>query len=165
MHSVGRDGLDLLDFRNYSLGVKDVVVLSFGEIDARAILHTRSDEGIVGEIKRLVTAYEQVIILNKIEYPSVDIWIMGLPPAVHPQRCRYCGKGSLNERLMYTLLMNYYLRLMCDRNNFIYIDFFEDYTDIDGSLVAGKSDGDHHVVHTSKTKQFIKDLIIQKRIK
>lgn len=138
-----RYGRKFVDFKRFKVRPDSIVMINFGEIDSRSHLHKFKERGVYREIKRLVAAYENLILENLQLVPSVHIWIGGLVPTT--EFCRFSPLGSSDERLIYNRLLNDEIIRMARRNNFFYIDNFGDYADDFGFLDMSKSDMSVHI--------------------
>lgn len=139
-----RHGLKFVNFKRFWVRPNSIVMINFGEIDARSHLHKfRVKGGIYKEVKKLVLAYESLILENLKLVPSAHIWIGGLVPAV--EHCKFEALGTPLERLLYNRLLNDEILRMARRNKFFYIDNYGDYADDDGFLDANKRDTSVHI--------------------
>lgn len=161
MHTFGWQGLNLVDVRKFSPPVKpgDVVMFFFGEIDCRCHIAAHLEHGVVKVIDDLVRGYERAILQNVAFIPGVTIAIAGITPPVEdhyiPKEWGPCffGQHAVTGRLLYTTIMNEKLQKMCKRNNFAFVDFFDDYASPGGTLIREVSDGNVHVeVYHDNTK-------------
>ena len=149
MHSVGMEGLSLLDIQQYGVRNGDIVVFCFGEIDCRCHVHKHSKNGHEQTINELVQKYVATIKLNISKYSDLKVCIYGVVPTF-----KYLGQGNNPEfpflgtneqRLGYTLYMNQSLKKACSENGFIFIDTQQYYAGKDGFLESKLSDGGLHI--------------------
>lgn len=153
LHGATRFGLKFVNFKRAGVRNNSIVMLNFGEIDSRSHLHKFQNKGLYREIRRLVSAYENLILENIRLVPCVHIWIGGLVPTA--EHSKFDPLGSSYERLLYSRLLNEEIHRMAKRNEFFFIDNYEEYADENGFLNMNISDGSVHIrrdLFTLKTK-------------
>jgi hypothetical protein len=154
LHGATQQGLKLINFNQFNVDNFSIVMFNYGEVDSRNHIHKFRNVGIYNEVRRLVLEYEKLIKKNSEMVPGAKIWIGGLvPPKEHPL-CEHIGSPS--ERFLYNRLLDEQISRMAKRNNFFFIDNYEDYADEFGFLNSNISDGHIHVRQYSKT---IKEII------
>lgn len=143
LHGIITLGKNGIDFSRYNIDKFSIVMFNFGEIDSRNHLHKFLSVGIYSEIKRLVSEYEKLILLNLELVPEAEIWIGGLvPPKENPLAAHL---GSNQERLLYNRLLNDEIFRMAKQNQFVFLDNFKDYANEYGFLNSSISDGHIHI--------------------
>lgn len=153
LHGATRLGKKFVNFKRVKVKNDSIVMINFGEIDSRSFLHRFKGKGLYTEIRRLVNAYEKLILENMKDVPKVHIWIGGLVPTT--EFCKFTPLGSSYERLLYSRLLNEEIHRMAIRNDFFFIDNYEDYADENGFLNMTISDMSVHIrkdQFTFKTK-------------
>ena len=153
LHGATRFGKRFVNFKRAKVKDNSIVMINFGEIDSRSHLHRFKHKGLYKEMRRLVLAYEKLILENLELVPNVHIWIGGLVPTT--EYCKFSPMGKSYERLLYSRLLNEEIHRMAIRNGFFYIDNYEDYADENGFLNMSISDGSVHIRNdqfTLKTK-------------
>lgn len=153
---------NFLDISKYGVIERDIVVFSFGEIDARCHLHRHTTErGIKNEIFRLTDQYFEAINLNIQKYKNLSVWIQGLVPPTDAFYDRnFPRTGTFNERLLFYTMINFRLITLSQKYNFKYLDFFSEYANDQGGSIPSLSDGTVHIsVYLDESKQMIADLI------
>jgi hypothetical protein len=156
MYSLGRDMRDYIS--EFRIDNNSIVVFSAGEIDVRVHFDNYvSDGNYNAHAKKLVFAYEEFLLKNRDALPGVSIWVQGIvPPTDQYISPKYPNAGSKKDRIFYTLLMNHWLRYICDRNGFVFLEMFSEYSDKMGGLKPEYSDGEVHVIiYKSETKELI----------
>lgn len=150
-YSIGRDGLDILNFKNYNIKENDTVILCFGEIDCRCHIHkyiteTTSYKKIIDNI---VSSYFKTIILNKNLYKNINICVYNVVPPIRKEGLKELKEfpylGTNEERKMYTLYFNKMLKQYCDLHNFIFFDVYDKYCDTEGFLNSKYKDNSVHI--------------------
>jgi hypothetical protein len=160
LHRIGRDKLNIIDFKTHNIKDNDVVVYQFGEVDCRChigrqILLNRDLNEIITE---LVDNYIDSIKINMHNYNNVKIIICSIPPTM--DRVYYESKygpithefpfiGTNEERIYYTNLMNQYLKESCANNQYIFFDYHNLYS-INGLLNIELSDDICHIKENTK---------------
>ena len=155
MHRAGRDQLKFLNLKKFLINKKrtksnDIIILSLGEIDIRnhIVYQSNKQKRHIDELlEELVSNYEKTILLNKALYKKLYIIIsLIIPPAnINYKVTRLPYVGSIEERIYATQKINKKLIDMCKRNNFYYIDTYQDYANNLGYLPYELSDGGVHL--------------------
>ena len=141
--AVKHDFFPVMNFKNNSVEDNSIVMFNFGEVDSRNHLHRFSYSGLDVEIRRLVDAYEQLILLNLKLVPTVKIWIGGLVPTKENPTNEHIGSNE--QRKHYNYALNSAIFNMARRNNFFFLDNFKDYVNEKGYLKIDLSDGHIHI--------------------
>jgi hypothetical protein len=125
MHRVGRDALEILNFKKLGIAENDTVILSFGEIDCRthvikqAKLQTVTTEVIIED---LITRYQKTINLNIAQYHKLKIILLEiLPPALHWESTDWPTVGTLEQRIYAVQTMNKYLYAIQNKSQGIHV--------------------------------------------
>jgi hypothetical protein len=159
LHRVGRDKLDLINFKNYNINNNDLIVYQFGEVDCRChigkqLLLNRSISDITNE---LVVNYIDSIKINTHDR-SVNIVVCCIPPQMDnvyyeskhgPITHEFPFVGTNDERIYYTKLMNQLLKESCKINNYIFFDYHDMYSN-NGLLNIELSDDICHIKDNTK---------------
>ena len=121
---------------------KDILLLVFGEIDARVHIynqHIKTGRPIQSLILDTVSNYGKVI--KELHGKGFKVVILGIPPAgVHVYKPFTDGTytphnyGSLQERIGISLLFNDLLKEFCELNGILFIDVLSISKDKDGSM-------------------------------
>lgn len=155
LHRVGRDKLDLINFKNYNINNNDLVVYQFGEVDCRChigkqLLLNRDLTDIINE---LVDNYIESIKTNIHDYNNIQIIICCIPPPMDrdyyenkygPITHEFPFVGTNEERIQYTKLMNKRIEESCTANNFIFFNYHYLYSN-NGLLKLELSDDICHI--------------------
>ena len=137
------DFIQNISFVSNNIEKNSIVMFNFGEVDSRNHLHRFRNTGLDLEIQRLVRAYENLILSNSILVPNIHIWIGGLVPPTENPKTDYLG--SNDERKYYNQALNDEIYRMAKKNNFFYIDNYQDYVNERGFLRFNISDGHIHI--------------------
>jgi len=153
MHRVGRDKLDLSP---YGVMNNDIIIYQIGEVDCRChigkqLLLGRQLNEIIYE---LVNNFTNSIKDNLQKYNNLKIIVCCIPPPMNreyyenlhgPITHEFPFIGTNLERSNYTILMNTELQKYCEQNNFHFLNYYDDYTDINGNLKIEYSDNICHI--------------------
>lgn len=156
MHGIIQLGSNGINFRNTYFPLNSIAMFNFGEVDSRNHLHKFAKIGVYKKIKCLVADYENLILRNANLVPHVIIWIGGLVPPKDNPNCAHIGNNY--DRALYNRLLNDELKRMAYRNDFFFLDNYEDYATDDGFLNWDLSDFHIHIgsqKFTLKTKSII----------
>lgn len=158
MYRVGRDKLNFINFRSYGIKDMDIIIYQFGEVDCRChigkqlLLGRKLDEIIL----ELINNYINSINENLIGYNNIKIIICCVPPQMNQQYFEnlhgpitheFPFIGTNEERINYTLLVNNELKKQCIENSFYFLDYYEYYTNNEGTLKTELSDNICHIRH------------------
>ena len=141
---------------------KDVLYFIFGEIDARHKLGEVTQRGLMpndkleSTINDLVDRYMARIKIAVAQVPAETVWIGGM----HPQPLITENTngwspitGSWEQRQLYAQLINKRLKMQCEKEGYVFMDFSEGYSNPGGDLDMTMTDGNHHLnLWTEKTK-------------
>ena len=151
MDRVGRDRLDVVDFRKYGILPNSSVCLMFGFIDvgSRVIRQTENGQRADEILSTLVRNYVSTIKENCHAVGGCRILLTSLiPPTVKrpdKESPEYPTYGSLPERAVLTVEMNNRLREACRENGFHYLDVHKYFTDPYGICLRAYGDGTAHI--------------------
>jgi hypothetical protein len=149
MHRIGRDGLDILDFRAKGVPENATVVLVFGEIDVRThVLRQRDDTGRdLDEIMMtLCTSYLRTALTNRARYEALKVVICSLvPPTNYGNNPELPFYGSLAERSAITRGMNERLAALCAANGLLFMNIHKYFAEWSGSLNRFYADNTVHI--------------------
>lgn len=168
MFRVGRDSINGLNVRHFSIKEGDVVVFVFGEIDVRIHIGSQRDErrrDLNEIISTLVDKYMKTILANKKQYTNLTCVVASvMPPSDNNYNPVLPYHGSLGDRVKITQLLNQQMKQSCQMHDLIYLDIYSLFASHrDGSLITELSDGIVHV-HPSKNRP-IKDCLINHLLK
>ena len=95
MHSVGRDGLDILNIKNFSVNDGDYVIFSFGEIDCRCHIkkYCNDENDYTKIIDNIINNYALTVEMNSNLITDVKICLYNVPPPL--KRCYVSGYGMV----------------------------------------------------------------------
>lgn len=162
-YSVGRDGLDRLDIRQYAIDDGDTVVFSFGEIDCRCHIHRYVAAGgsISAVIDPIVARYFETIALNvRALGKLIRVGVYNVVPPVEKvsiqENPEYPFSGTDAERQRYVLYFNAQLRQRCAEQGYLFVDVYDSYCNSEGFLNQRLSDGDVHIRKPKHIKRFIR---------
>ena len=170
MYRVGRDKLNFINFRSYGINDNDIIIYQFGEIDCRChigkqlLLGHNLNEIII----ELINNYFISIKDNLEKYNNLKIIISCIPPpmnkeyyeSIHgPVTHEFPFFGSNEERSKYTTLMNNEIQKYCILNNFYFLNYYDDYIDINGLLKIELSDNICHINKNDKLLDLLYKII------
>ena len=160
-YSVGRDGLQRVNIRNFGLKNGDTIIFCFGEIDCRCHVHKYITEEISYKniIDEIVNKYFDTIKLN-IDAIKIDIKVCiynVVPPVTwRPEKHQCPYLGTDNERIQYVLYFNQKLKQKCAEYKYIFFDVYDKYVDnTTGLLNYSLSDGNCHIKGGKYLQEFI----------
>lgn len=160
LHSVGRDGLSLLNIKQHGLSAGDTVIFCFGEIDCRCHID-KYKSNYKETIDTMVQKYINTIDLNANLIPGLKICVYNVVPPVrkssHIENNSFPFLGTDEERKTYTKYMNSKLEECCNAKNYTFFNVYDKYTDTDGYLNPSLSDGNVHISNPVYMIEFIKD--------
>lgn len=156
MHRIGRDGLNILNFKTLNIQEKDTVVLCFGEIDVRCHIGKQRDvakRDLEEIIDTLATNYFQTILLNRALYTNISIIVYTVtPPANGASTAEYPMYGELGDRVAIAKKLNQKIREIAASKGIKVLDVYDDYSDQNGVLKRELSDGDVHILPSCNQK-------------
>lgn len=149
MHRVGRDGLEVLDFKSLGIQENETVILAFGEIDARCHIGKQRDlhqRDLNEIIDTLLKNYFNTIFKNLSQYQHLNILTYTVtPPVIVAWNPEYESYGEPEDRVLISKLLNQRLIEMSSSFGFGTIDVYDDYANPDGTLIEEQSDGSLHI--------------------
>lgn len=165
MHRVGRDKLEVLNFKDFPFQEGDAVVFVFGQIDVgwhickiRDSQRRSLDEIIatlaynyIGAIKLMMESFPNVVkIIYSITPPTNNTNIPHIPYV-----------GSLGERVQITKQLNLLLQALAMMNGIEFLDVYDDYSYPNGVLCTETSDQSHHInrAHNSMIKKRLYEIL------
>jgi hypothetical protein len=131
------------------LGEKDMVMLSFGEIDCRLHIyfqHKKSNEKYsIGElIDRTIANYGQV--MAQLKERRVNFCVYCVSPATKVgNEYKYPFYGTPEIRSQITRMFNEKLRAFCEKNSYVFIDIYDRVADEDGLMLQKYAGDDIHL--------------------
>ncbi|PCI94361.1 hypothetical protein COB11_03965 [Candidatus Aerophobetes bacterium] len=152
LHRVGRDGLDIVDFRKLKIKDGDVVVFTFGEIDTRChigrqILDHKRKLHEVTEL--LAKKYIQTILANCKNYSNIlPIVYLPTPPGNKQKEVpnyRFPFIGTNQQRVLWAKTLNKDLLKQCRKFKIPCINTYHIYSTPDGLLKRNLTDGHIHI--------------------
>ena len=141
-----------------AISEKDILYFIFGEIDAR---HKIGDvikrgllriENLESSINDMVDRYVAKIKIAVEQVPAKTVWIGGLfaQPLFAESTLI---TGSWEQRQLCVNLINQRLKMHCEKEGYLFMDFSEGYSNPGGDLDMTMTDGNHHLnLWTEKTK-------------
>jgi glycosyltransferase involved in cell wall biosynthesis len=162
MHRIGRDGL-IPKHRASHMSKDSTFVFVYGEVDCRAHIKRQVEAGrSVDEVcETLVSAYFKTIQSVIISYKAIIV--VGVPPPVdaadHTHRHDLPFLGSIEERVLYTRVLNSHIEDACLSAGFTFFAPFENYTRADGCLKYDLSDGCIHIGKNGEFQQAFREVI------
>jgi hypothetical protein len=153
MYRIGRDKLN---YSSYGIMNNDIIIHQFGEIDCRCHI---GKQLLLGHelneiINKLISNYIISIKDNLEKFNNLKIIICCIPPpmkkeyyeSIHgPITHEFPFVGTNEERSKYTTLMNNEIQKYCILNNFYFLNYFDDYADINGNIKIELSDNVCHI--------------------
>jgi hypothetical protein len=150
MHRIGRDSAIINLDQNYC-SPDSIFVISYGEIDCRCHIgkQVRLGRSVDEVCNTLVDAYIKAITTNITSYKKIIICPV-VPPmsnkkCILPSDFPYPMIGDDEERSKNTRHVNSLLKKACELHGFTYLDFYNHYTDLDGTLNYEYSDKIVHI--------------------
>ena len=131
------------------LGKKDIVMLSFGEIDCRIHIyyqHKKSDErySIRDLIDRTIANYGEV--MAQLKERGVNFCIYCVSPATAVgNEYKYPFYGTPEVRSQINRMFNEKLKVLCQKNGYRFIDIYDKVADKDGLMLKEYSGDDIHL--------------------
>ena len=160
MYRISRDKV-ILNFNNNYNDENNIFILCYGEVDCRChigkqILLGRQLEEICDN---LVSEYINTIKSNIFEYKKIILCSV-TPPMKKELYEKIHGPiingfpfiGDDNQRVSYTKLVNKLLKDYCEKNDFIFLDTYDYYSEKDGTLKYELSD---KVVHIDRNEYIL----------
>ncbi len=166
MHRVGRDKLNFINFKSYGINDNDIIIYQIGEVDCRChigkqLLLQRDFETIINE---LVNNFIDSIKENLNNYNNLKIIICCIPPPMNQQYFEniygpitheFPFIGTNLERIEYTKKVNNLLKTKCLENSFYFLDYYNFYTNDEGTLKTELSD---NICHISQNEFVLNEL-------
>jgi len=168
MHSIGRDGLNTLNIKNFGVEENDVAVFVFGEIDARCHIGKQRDinhRSLEEIIDTLSNNFMETLQKNRSLFNNIYIVVVSvLPPTNNAYNETYPYHGSLNDRALITQELNKKLKQLCNAYSFDFLDVYGQYVNTEGILDNNRSDGVVHVnpQENDIIKKQLIDLLMQR---
>jgi hypothetical protein len=167
MFRIGRDNI-IIGFDKHTIQKKDIIILSYGEIDCRCHVQKQINMGKNEDdvISELVHSYIRTI-KNNTNGLDIKIIIVGvIPPTKQmdyesingPILHEFPFIGADDERVRYTNKVNTLLEELSHTHHFIYFNPYSFYTRPDGTLKYELSDTSVHIGDTSVLLERFMDL-------
>ena len=163
-HSVGRDGLNLLNIKNYNVENGDIVIFCFGSIDCNSHVNKYVNETTSYEhvIDLIIEKYFPVLQKNIEFYDEIYPCVYNVVPPAHKYEVTgndaFPFRGTDDERKQYLIYFNKKLKQMCKEYNYFFFDIYDMYTNTDGFLDTKYSDGHIHIQNGIYLQQFLDKL-------
>lgn len=149
MHRIGRDGLSILNFKQFNIQENDTVVLVFGEIDVRCHIGRQRDfyeRDLEEVLDTLLENYFKTITMNRSFYNNLNILTYTVtPPVLEAFNVGYESYGIAQDRVSISKLLNQKLIEKSLQAGFGVIDVYNHYADKNGILLPELSDGGLHI--------------------
>ena len=152
-YSFGKEQLNRCNINNFSIKDGDTVIFCLGEIDCRCHIHKHINKINTYQdiINNIIDNYFEAIKLNiiNLQIKLKNICVYNVVPPVQKyntiENLEYPYLGSDEERKNYVLYFNKKLKEKCIKNNYIFFDIYDKYTDENGFLKKDLSDGNVHI--------------------
>jgi hypothetical protein len=142
MARFGLEKLNLVNIKDERFHVEegDIVCFCFGEVDSRSHL---SKEGNFPNYRELIDEitprYFDAIKTNIEQFQRIIPLVYNVPPPVKKEDLSWINpdlphEGTNEERKEIVLYINNKLKEYCEKYDYIFVDVYEKYTDIDGFL-------------------------------
>ena len=157
MHRVGREGLGFLNFKTHGVSNNDIVVMVFGEIDARVhigVIRDRNNCSLQEVVTPLVEAYINTILLNQSLLPQALIIIYSIVPPYdwksnpsypNDPHSAFPFYKEIEDRIEITKIVNKTLQQYCLLYGIAFLNVYDYYADVQGKLIEKMSDGNVHI--------------------
>lgn len=154
MHRIGRDKPL---FSDLNIPKDGIWIFCFGEIDVRCHVHKQSQTRNEMDVLRdLALRYEQALLAQN----HSNIAILGVVPPTryHPdnENPEYPVKGSDEDRLRYTTILNQMLYQICLKNEWHFLHLNPFYQDKQGFMQSSLSDGTVHIGDNSRVETVLR---------
>lgn len=163
MHRVGRDSVTFLHLPSHGIQEGQIVIFTFGEIDARCHIGRQRDlfnRNLEEIIDTLVKSYIDTILINRSLYQKLTCIVFSVtPPTNYNFNPQYPYYGTIEDRVIITQMLNNKLLEICKYFNIPFLDVYKDYANSDGTLNISFSDGTVHI--HSAHHQFISNKLHQ----
>ena len=165
MFRIGRDGLGILNLKNFGVKNNDAAVFVFGEIDARCHIGKQCDvskRALVEVIDTLARNFLETIQKNRTTFEKLYCVIVSVtPPTNNHYNWVYPYYGSIEDRVAITRQLNSKLKDLSADYGFDFLDIYSLYATSDGILDDNVGDGVVHVnAHQNdKIKQKLLNLL------
>jgi hypothetical protein len=166
MARFGLEKMNLIDIKNNNVNDGDMVCFCFGEIDCRSHLcKSQNFKNYKTIINELVFRYFEAIKCNVERYKNLKVIIFNVVPAIHitPEtgKCEeFPYIGSDDERKIVTLYMNIKLKEYCEKNNYIFLNVYDKYSDKNGLMNINFKDDSVHIKNPIYIKEFIEKILL-----
>ena len=165
-YSFGRDGLDLLNIKNYNVENNDVVIFCFGEIDLRCNIQKYITENSTykDNIDLMIEKYFIAIEQNVKQFDNLNVCVFNVVPTV--QKCNtfefpnHPFMGTDEERKMYVTYFNSKCKTYSNKYGYTYFDVYDKYCDSNGYLNKFYSDDNVHILNGTFILYFLYNYLI-----
>jgi hypothetical protein len=167
MYRIGRDK-QIINFDNNYNNKDNIFILCYGEVDCRNHIGkqillgrelTEICENLVFEyidtIKKTIHTFNKIILCSIIPPMKKELYEIIHGPITH----EFPFIGDDNQRVTYTKLVNGLLKKYCEVNNFIFLDIYDHYCEVDGTLKYELSDKCVHIEENDHIHKKILELI------
>lgn len=168
MYSIGKNGLNAVNLKNFGIENNDVVVFVFGEIDARCHIGKQRDENnreLDEVIETLVINFLNTLNQNKLMFQKLHYVIMSImPPTDNIYNVCLPYHGTLEDRVTITQKINKKLYELSNTYEFDFFDIYSLYATLTGELDITKSDKVVHVnsLYNDQIKKNVLDMLQDK---
>ena len=163
MHRIARDGINV---SSYGVNAGDIAVFILGEIDVRVHIGKQvylKNRDLDDVVQTLAETYVQRIAENQMIHHCRCVICAVTPPSGYSYNLEgnpeniYLPRVPLEERAIFTKLLNKKLSQECAKHHILFLNAFEAFAKQDGSLNNAFSDGCHV---TPEFNYMIKDQLI-----
>ena len=103
---------------------------------------------------------------NMKQYKNLNICVYNVVPPCKKEETlenkEYPFLGTNEDRKLYVQYFNYKCKEQCEKNNFLFIDIYDSYSDKEGYLNKELSDGHVHIKNGKYLEEYINKNIITK---
>lgn len=150
-YSFGRDKLNLLNIKDFSVEENDIVIFCFGEIDLRCNIQkylTPTNTYKVC-IDAIIENYFKAIEENVKQYTYLNVCVYNVVPTVQKfntfEYPNHPFMGTDEERKIYVTYFNSKCKEYCLKYGYTFFDIYDKYCDSNGYLNKSYSDDNVHI--------------------
>lgn len=164
--------INLLNIKDYGVEDGNLVCFCFGEIDCRTHYSKPENLEIYKElINEIVPRYFEAIKLNVEQFKNLTTMVFNIVPPTklndwliqhykeHNADINIAFPGIDKDRRSVTLYMNSKLKEYCEKNNYIFFDVYDDYSDSDGFLSEDLKDEAVHISNPIYMEGFLEKFL------
>ena len=165
-YSFGNENLNRINISDVVYNVKenDYVIFCLGEIDCRCHIykHISLNNDYKKIISNITDKYIEAVNINKNLFKNIKVGIMSVVPPVDSSKIANNPKfpflGTNEERIKYTKYFNKCLHKLCLKNNIIFIDIYDKYSNHTGLFNDELKDKNVHI----KNPIYLREELIKK---